>query len=231
MGEAHGRVWPVRATPCLARGRRGHSLENHVESNSICALQIPAPLFHDRRAVEAEVCSRDAVGLWRGLENTALAVFQHDAEPQESSRHRPGLDDTGFKELTAHHCARRASVKAGHAFLLLEHRERDIDDRVATMRLLLELSVISESRALPYPAHVRRGCRVRLARKARDEMALRHWAMSNHFVHHGRAGLKMLGFDPEQNIQQIPLGFFFDDDAETRSKNALMNELPPLIFD
>jgi three-Cys-motif partner protein len=67
--------------------------------------------------------------------------------------------------------------------------------------------------------------------KARDEMALRHWAMSNHFVHHGRAGLKMLGFDPEQNIQQIPLGFFFDDDAETRSKNALMNELPPLIFD
>ena len=66
--------------------------------------------------------------------------------------------------------------------------------------------------------------------KARDEMALRHWAMSNHFVHHGRAGLKMLGFDPEHNIQQIPMDFLFDDDAEKRSKSALMNELPQLIF-
>jgi three-Cys-motif partner protein len=66
--------------------------------------------------------------------------------------------------------------------------------------------------------------------KARDEMALRHWGMSNHFVHHGRAGLKMLGFDPEQNIQQIPMDFLFDDDAEKRSKKALMQDLPQLIF-
>jgi hypothetical protein len=55
--------------------------------------------------------------------------------------------------------------------------------------------------------------------------------MSNHFVHHGRAGLKMLGFDPDKNIQQIPLDFFFDDDAEAWSRQALMAELPPLIFD
>ena len=65
--------------------------------------------------------------------------------------------------------------------------------------------------------------------KARDEMALRHWAMSNHFVHHGRAGLQMLGFEPEKDIQQIPMDFLFDDDAETRSKKALRQELPPLI--
>src|SRR6266849_6625826 len=89
----------ARAVRAFAGGPR------RVEFNSIRAIQIPAPLFHDRRAVEADVGSRDAVELWRGLENTALAVFQHDAEPQESSPHRPGLDDTGFKELTAHHRA------------------------------------------------------------------------------------------------------------------------------
>lgn len=67
--------------------------------------------------------------------------------------------------------------------------------------------------------------------KARDEMAVRHWAMSNHFIHHGRAGLRMLGFDPEQAIEQIPLDFVFDDDAAARSRTALLTELPPLIFD
>jgi hypothetical protein len=61
-------------------------------------------------------------------------------------------------------------------------------------------------------------------------MALRHWAMSNHFMHHGRAGLRMLGFDPERDIEQIPMDFVFDDNAEARSKAALMDELPPLIF-
>jgi three-Cys-motif partner protein len=66
--------------------------------------------------------------------------------------------------------------------------------------------------------------------KARDEMALRHWAMSNHFVHHGRAGVRMLGFDPEKDINQIPMDFLFDDNADMRSKAALMTELPPLIF-
>jgi three-Cys-motif partner protein len=67
--------------------------------------------------------------------------------------------------------------------------------------------------------------------KARDEMALRHWAMSNHFVHHGGAGLRMLGFYPEQDIHQIPMDFLFDDNAEERSRDALMKEIPPLIFD
>jgi hypothetical protein len=66
--------------------------------------------------------------------------------------------------------------------------------------------------------------------KARDEMALRHWALSNHFMHHGRAGLSMLGFDPERDSEQIPMDFMFDDDAEARSKAALMDELPSLIF-
>lgn len=67
--------------------------------------------------------------------------------------------------------------------------------------------------------------------KARDEMAGRHWAMSNHFIHHGQAGLRMLGYDPNRDTGQAPLDFMFDDDAEQRSKGALMAELPPLIFD
>jgi len=66
--------------------------------------------------------------------------------------------------------------------------------------------------------------------KARDEMALRHWALSNHFVHHGRAGIQMLGFDPEKDINQIPMDFLFDDDANARAKSALMEQLPRLIF-
>jgi hypothetical protein len=66
--------------------------------------------------------------------------------------------------------------------------------------------------------------------KARDEMALLHWSLKNHFVHHGRAGLKMLGFDPGQDVHTIPMDFMFDDDAEKRTKSALIRELPPLIF-
>jgi three-Cys-motif partner protein len=66
--------------------------------------------------------------------------------------------------------------------------------------------------------------------RARDEMARLHWSMSNHFIHHGRSGLRMLGFDPDQVIEQVPLDFMFDDDAEARSKEALLSELPSLIF-
>ena len=67
--------------------------------------------------------------------------------------------------------------------------------------------------------------------KARDEMALQHWALGNHFIHHGREGLRMLGFDPNHDAHQIPLDFMFDDNAEARSRTALRRELPPLIFD
>jgi three-Cys-motif partner protein len=65
---------------------------------------------------------------------------------------------------------------------------------------------------------------------ARDEMTALHWRMQNHFVHHGRAGLRMLGYDPEQQINQAPFDFMFDDNAEARSKKALMEELPEKVF-
>lgn len=65
---------------------------------------------------------------------------------------------------------------------------------------------------------------------ARDEMARLHWNMQNHFIHHGRAGLRMLGFDPEKSADQIPFDFVFDDDARARSITALAEELPRQIF-
>lgn len=65
---------------------------------------------------------------------------------------------------------------------------------------------------------------------ARDEMTALHWRMQNHFVHHGRAGLRMLGYDPEQPINQTHFDFMFDDNAEARSKRTLMEELPERVF-
>src|SRR5260370_6703348 len=139
------------------------------------------------------------VGLWHGLENTALPIFQHDAEVQAPSRHRPGLDDTGFEGATAHYCARGASVKAGHPFLLLEHRERDIDDCVATMRFVLKGSAIGESRALPYPAHVSRCRRVSLIRRG-GGIASRRRANPNSWIS-GRASTGKRKYSHKRNVR------------------------------
>lgn len=67
--------------------------------------------------------------------------------------------------------------------------------------------------------------------RARDEMAARHWALKNHFVHHGGPGTQMLGYDPARSLDQLPMDFLFDDDADARSKAALLEELPAKIFD
>jgi three-Cys-motif partner protein len=65
---------------------------------------------------------------------------------------------------------------------------------------------------------------------ARDEMTALHWRLQNHFVHHGRAGLRMLGYDPDQSLNQVPLDFIFDDNAEARSKKTLMEDIPHSVF-
>lgn len=66
--------------------------------------------------------------------------------------------------------------------------------------------------------------------KARDEMAKVHWMFKNHFSHYGKAGLNMLGFDPDQDLpQQISDGafdFYFDDNAENRTTTALLEDIP-----
>ncbi|PWC74038.1 hypothetical protein TSH64_02510 [Azospirillum sp. TSH64] len=67
--------------------------------------------------------------------------------------------------------------------------------------------------------------------KARDEMGAQHWELHNHFVHHGRAGLRMLGYDSTRDNAQPELDFMFqfDEQANTLSQSALLAELPPLI--
>jgi hypothetical protein len=49
--------------------------------------------------------------------------------------------------------------------------------------------------------------------------------------HARRPPLRVLGFDPEREIDQISLELMFDDDAEKRSTAPLRRELPPLIFE
>lgn len=64
---------------------------------------------------------------------------------------------------------------------------------------------------------------------ARNEMLMTHWQSQNSFVHHGRQGLNMmLGFDPtfEAIANQNTFDFYFDDNADRRVIDALLNEIP-----
>jgi len=69
--------------------------------------------------------------------------------------------------------------------------------------------------------------------KARDEMNKVHWELKNHFHHYGNPGLNnmlMLGVNPKKDIgDQILLDYYFDDDAEKRTYNALLEEIPRII--
>jgi hypothetical protein len=40
----------------------------------------------------------------------------------------------------------------------------------------------------------------------------------------------MLGYDPDQSVGQVPFDFIFDDDAQSRSIVALMEDLPQKVF-
>lgn len=63
--------------------------------------------------------------------------------------------------------------------------------------------------------------------RARDVMTELHWTLGNHFVHYGRAGLQMLGFDPrKENLLETRSEFLFDMSAETATFEALYEELP-----
>jgi three-Cys-motif partner protein len=66
-------------------------------------------------------------------------------------------------------------------------------------------------------------------RQARDEMGKLHWRLNNHFLHHGRAGLHALGFDPSKDLRQGLLTFMFDDDAKKRSEATVLEQLPRMI--
>lgn len=67
--------------------------------------------------------------------------------------------------------------------------------------------------------------------RARNEMIQVHWELQNHFIHHGGAGLNMLGYDPTKDelvTGQIPM-FLFDDPAKNLSIQSLESDLPSWI--
>jgi hypothetical protein len=66
--------------------------------------------------------------------------------------------------------------------------------------------------------------------RAKDEMARRHWALSNSFMHHGQTGLNMLGFDPDIDPRQVPMDFVFASSDEERVLRSLERDLPEMIF-
>ena len=72
--------------------------------------------------------------------------------------------------------------------------------------------------------------------RARDVMTTVHWNYNNHFIHYGGAGIDMfhaLGYESARDASftgQDSLGFLFDDPAKQSSIDALVQQLPPLIF-
>lgn len=63
---------------------------------------------------------------------------------------------------------------------------------------------------------------------ARNVMTATHWDIKNDSLHHGDAGLDMLGFKPDWE-DRLPLDFKFDGNAEVMIGRALLSELPFII--
>jgi three-Cys-motif partner protein len=71
--------------------------------------------------------------------------------------------------------------------------------------------------------------------KARDVMTQIHWQHNNNFIHYGGAGLDMfmLGYESKYDnsyTNQTELGFCFDDVAYKQSINALIAQIPHLVY-
>lgn len=62
--------------------------------------------------------------------------------------------------------------------------------------------------------------------KARDVMVSLHWQIKNHFVHYGRPGLEMLGFDPFHE-NQFP--YFFEKHDRATTVEKLGEQIPKRI--
>ena len=57
------------------------------------------------------------------------------------------------------------------------------------------------------------------------------WETNNTMEHFGGAGFDALGFDPSVDVRQGMMDYLFDDDAKTRSKKQLLEQIPPLLRD
>lgn len=70
--------------------------------------------------------------------------------------------------------------------------------------------------------------------RARDVMVGLHWQQCTDFAHYGRAGLRMLGYDPARDAewtkQRMLSGFYFDQTALVESQEELACQLPEKIF-
>lgn len=72
--------------------------------------------------------------------------------------------------------------------------------------------------------------------RARDVMTQIHWQKNNYFIHYGNPGLNMfsmVGYIPERDggyTGQQELGFCFDDPAQEASIDALLHEIPHLVY-
>jgi three-Cys-motif partner protein len=71
--------------------------------------------------------------------------------------------------------------------------------------------------------------------KARDVMTQIHWQQNNNFIHYGGAGLNMfmLGYESKYDsyyTNQTEFGFCFDDTAHEKSVNALITDIPHLVY-
>lgn len=65
--------------------------------------------------------------------------------------------------------------------------------------------------------------------QAREEMGKVFWETTNTMEHFGGPGFDALGFDPNIDVRQGMMDYMFDDDAATRSKKQLLEQIPPLL--
>lgn len=66
--------------------------------------------------------------------------------------------------------------------------------------------------------------------RARDEMAKLHWSIQNRFIHYGKAGFSMLGYDPGEDPRCTRQPEFNFGDADRQaSQDLLMMEIPKRI--
>jgi len=67
--------------------------------------------------------------------------------------------------------------------------------------------------------------------EARNEIGEIHWQETNTTTHHGRGGLRALGFTPTGDLDQFMLESFMDGHARAQSQEAVRSELPQLIYE
>jgi hypothetical protein len=126
--------------------------------------------------------------------------------------------------------AKTLDITYEEASTLLSTKESNVSRSVIQVKLLeILMGQLSSEFFTPFFINSRKSNKsywlLHLSRhpRARDAMTELHWTLKNHFLHQGRAGLNMLGFDPFFENQ---LPYLFDEEAEQATYTALVNELP-----